>query len=236
MKKGSLKSLVIVMMLAMVFTMMPQTASAASKNPGKTKITSYKIGKYTAKTNSAKVTIKWKKASKATGYIIYAKYTGGTWKKVKKVGRFTSTLIVKKAGAGRLSFRVQAIRKVKGKTYKGKFSAAKTKFIKSKLTLEQYVNRFEPELKNKKMYGAVLSFKGNNAYLTFDFTNDPEFANIDPADIRQEEKDEAYAELGSFQGDANKLRKTIEDNSGVKGVGIILVFKLKNVEIVRRSF
>jgi len=216
--------------------MMPLTASAASKNPGKTKITSYKVGKYKASTNSAKVTIKWKKAKKATGYIIYGKHGNGNWEKVKKVGRFKNGLIVKKVPAGYVSFRVQPIRKVKGKTYKGKMSGVKTKFIKSTLSLEQYVNRFEPSLRNRNVNGAVVTFSGNNAILTFDYTNDPDFAGVNPNNISQAERNQAYAELAELQGTANSFRSTIEANTGIKGAGMTVVMKLKGVELVRRSF
>lgn len=236
MKRKSLRGLIVVMVAALVFTMMPLTASAASKNPGKTKITSYKVGKYKASTNSAKVTIKWKKAKKATGYIIYGKHGDGNWEKVKKVGRFKNGLIVKKAPAGYISFRVQPIRKVKGKTYVGKMSGVKTKFIKSKLSLEQYVNKFEPELRNRNVNGAVVTFSGNNAIFTVDLTNDPKFSEVNPYSITQAEKNEVYEALADMQGTATRFRASIEANTGIKGAGMTVVMKFKGVELVRRGF
>ena len=231
MKKRTLRSIAILLMTALVLTMMPLSVSAASKNPGKAKIKSVKVGKYKASTNSAKVTVKWKKAKKATGYIIYAKYGDEQWQKVKKVGRFVTTLRIKKASAGRLSLRVQAIRKVKGKTYKGKFSNVKTKFIYSKLTISQYVNKFEPGLKGRYYQGMEMSFSGNNVILTDSITD----YSMDPYKIREAMGSEIYNELGTFQGEANKLRKQLQDGSGVTGIGVIVVWKLNGVELGRRA-
>ena len=236
MKKRSLRGIVLMLIVALMFTMMPLSVSAASKAPGKTKITTFKVGKYKAASNSAKVTIKWKKAKKATGYIIYGKHGDGEWSPIKKVGRFTRTLIIKKTAAGRVSFKVLPIRKAKGKTYNGKFSGVKTKFIKSKLTLEQYVTKFEPSLNNSRINGALVTFSGNNAIFTVDLDKDPEAAKWDPNNITQEQKNAIYNKMGEFQGVATEFRTSIENNTGIKGAGVTVVYKLKGVELVRRSF
>ena len=111
-----------------------------------------------------------------------------------------------------------------------------TKFIKSKLTLEQYVTKFEPSLNNSRINGALVTFSGNNAIFTVDLDKDPEAAKWDPNNITQEQKNAIYNKMGEFQGVATEFRTSIENNTGIKGAGVTVVYKLKGVELVRRSF
>ena len=168
MSRRRIRSLVIVLVAALIVTMMPLTASAASKKPGKVKITSFKVGAVSTATNKTTVTIKWKKASKATKYEIYEQGYDGTWHKLKTVKKSVRKLKITNVPAGQYNIKIRAVNK---KT-KGKFSAVKGKFIISPLTLEQYVNRVEPSLKYSKVGPYSLSFTGNTVIFTYEAAPD----------------------------------------------------------------
>ncbi len=164
MKRKALRSLVVMMLAVMVFAMMPVTVSAATKTPGKVTITSVTSGKVSTSTNKTWVRVKWKKAKNAKGYIIYMKRGEGKWVKQKKVGRLCRSLKITNTPAGRVYIKVRAVNKKK----LGKFSAVKTKYIKSPLTLQQYVNKVEPSMKNVKIYGGKVSFNGKQMIVSYD--------------------------------------------------------------------
>lgn len=102
------------------------TASAAYANytsPKKlsaTKITSKK----TVSKNSSKYTVKltWKKISGATGYRVYYKKSGGSWKLLKKTSSISCTTTVPKGMT--YSYRVAAYRTKNSLTTVGSYSAA----------------------------------------------------------------------------------------------------------------
>lgn len=72
-------------------------------------------------TNTLK--IKWSKANYASGYALYAKVSGGSYKKIATLNSSTTTYTHKKLQVGKKYFyKVCAIRKVGDKTYYGKFS------------------------------------------------------------------------------------------------------------------
>ena len=171
------KTIAIVLAAVMIFTMFPLTASAASNKPGKVKIKSFKVSSVSSISNTATVTIKWKKAKKATGYWVYERQPDGSWKILKKLGKRYSGLRIYNESAGQRAFKVRAVRKVKKKTYKGSFSAVKSTFIKSPLTLEQLSriegdpNEYTEKLDNN---GSTCYFKvtGNNVAVSYKFVGD----------------------------------------------------------------
>ena len=98
------------------------TPTPVNYTPGKVKLRSVKAGK-------KKLTVKWKKVSKASGYKVQVrvlKQKGvkktGKWK-TYKVGAKTFTRTVRKLRSSKLyQVRVRAYRKVSGKNYLGKWS------------------------------------------------------------------------------------------------------------------
>lgn len=106
------------------------TPTPVNYTPGKVKLRSVKAGK-------KKLTIKWKKVSKASGYkvqvrVLKQKGVKKTSKwKTYKVGAKTFTKTVRKLRSGKLyQVRVRAYRKASGKNYLGKWS--KTYKVKTK--------------------------------------------------------------------------------------------------------
>lgn len=157
--KRTAKSIALILAVVMIIAMFPLTASAASYKPGKVKITAFKVSSVSKKTNTATVKIRWKKASKATGYWIYQRQYGGKWKCVKKLGKNYTGIDIKKVFAGQNYFKVCAVRKVGKKTYKGAF-ASKSKFIRSPLTYEKVLKIVGEDTEYSN--GTVsVSIKGN---------------------------------------------------------------------------
>ena len=235
MKKKSLRGLIIVLVAAMVFTMMPISVSAASNKPGKTKISSYKVGKVSSKNNKAKVVITWKKAKNATGYIIYSKHGTDKWRKAKKVGKRVVKLTVVKVSAGKVSFKVVPIRKVKCKTYKGKASKVKTKFIKSTLTLEQYAKKIEPEMYNMKIdEGTYVTVKGNTLVYNVNLDVFPAYDDIEPSMMTEAEKKELSESIK--ESEIKKNITKIQNNTGIKGITAKAVYTLKGVEVASKTY
>ena len=86
------------------------------------------------KAGTKKVTIKWGKVSKATGYEIYrAQGKKGKYKKIKTIKKAKTVKYVDKKGLKKgktYCYKVRAYKKVKGKTYYSAFSTVKTIKIK----------------------------------------------------------------------------------------------------------
>lgn len=230
MKRRATKSMLLMLITALMLSMMPLTVSAASNAPGKTKITSIKVAKVSAKTSKTTVTIKWKKAKKATGYIVYEKHGDNKWVKLKTVGKRYTAMKIKRVPSGQYSLRVQAIRKYKGKTYKGKLSAIKTKFIKSPLNIQKYTN-VDKSLKNLKVGDFVASYKGNRLTFTCDVTN-----NLQGRVVTDEIVKATYDELATYKNTAAKMKNTIKKNTGVMNVGITFRFVANGSVIASKSF
>lgn len=67
--------------------------------------------------------IKWTKVSGANGYQLYCKSGSGSFKKIKTLGKNTTSFINKKLSAGtKYFYKVKAYKKVSGKTKYSKFS------------------------------------------------------------------------------------------------------------------
>lgn len=164
------KSIALILAVVMIIAMFPLTASAASNKPGKVKITSFSVSKVSKSTNTATVTIKWKKVSKATGYWVYERDADGKWVVIKKLSKKYGGIKIYKESAGQRAFKVRAVRKVKGKTYKGSFSSIKSKFIKSPLSLENLYKLWGWETEGEYALNTggtlILSVKGDNLTLT----------------------------------------------------------------------
>ena len=234
MRRRAIKSALIFMIIAMVFTMMPLTASAASKNPGKTKITSYKVGKVSSSTSLTTVTIKWKKASKATGYEVWEKHGTNDWRKLKKVGRSKKGLRIKNVPTGQYSLRVRAIRKAKGKIYYGKFSAVKSKFISSPMSLEQLANKY-PALKNSGDPAVSLTYSGNTAIYTMDIlTINPGWARKTKAEVLSLANN--LLGLPEMINAASQYRSEVNSKTGVSNARIRIVFNYKGVYLTSRDY
>lgn len=232
MKKRLMRSVLLAMITALIVSMMPLTVSAASKAPGKTKITSYKVGKISKKNSTTTVTIKWKKAKKATGYIVYEKLGDGKWVKLKKVGKKYTKMTIKNVPTGQYSLRIQAIRKHKGKTYNGKLSAVKTKFIKSPLTLEKMSN-IKRGMKGYRVGKFVASYKGNRVIFTYDTTNDvgPIYTDADWQDL----KATASASLNTFSN-AAYWKNFFKKETGVANVSLTIRYVHSGKELASRNY
>ena len=237
MKKRTIRGLAILLMVTVVLTMMPLSAFAASKNPGKAKITSFKLGKTSRTTAMTTVTVKWKKVSKATGYEVWGKHGTDQWTRIKKVGRLKGGLKIKKVPSGRISIKVRAIRKVKGKVYYGKFSKVKSKYIKSPLTLQQLGNKY-PAMKNTGDPSTTMTFSGNTAIVTMDLLRlEPKLAAYSVADVKSI-AGELYNELGSPKmfNAAATVRTNVSNNTGVSNARVRIVFVFKGQYITARDY
>lgn len=191
MRKNALRSLVVMMIAVMVVAMMPVTASAATKAPAKVKITSVKVAAVSTATNKTTVTVKWKKAKRATGYIINVKQGNEELFK-KKVGRMYRKLKLKNVPAGQISITVRAVNKKK----LGKSSAIKTRFITSPLTLQQYVERVEPSMIGKSIGLGKAAFSGNTMVVTYDvFSIYNNAAEVDWNNLTESDKEELRSYL-----------------------------------------
>jgi|GEM_PF-4173163 len=117
-RKSYSRAMSLVIAVAMLLTVMvfiPEDASAASKKPGKAKITS------AVKLNQM-ITVTWKKTKKAKKYQIYLKQGKKKWKRVATVkanGKSTQTYAIKKL-KWNTKYQVR-VRAVNGKK-KGKWS------------------------------------------------------------------------------------------------------------------
>ena len=243
-KKRTIKGLIVALIAALVVTMMPLTVSAASYKPGKVKITSVKVSAVSKKNNTATLTVKWNKVSKATGYEVYAKHATDTkWYRVKKVGRFYRGLEIKKTPAGKMQVKVRAIRKVKGKVYRGKFSVVKTKFITGKwnLTKAMNANGGKKELKklnnNLAKYGAAMSFSGNTCTMTYKLEKmEP---SLDGYVLNEEEKKELSQDFKDYIAKAyggKKFAILLRDCSGVKKPKAVFTLKLNGNQVCSYSY
>lgn len=237
MRNKAIRSIVVVMIAALVFTTMPLGVFAASKNPGKAKITSFKVGKVSKKTSKTTVTIKWKKVSKATGYEIWAKHGTGKWRKLKTAGRIFSRAKISNVVSGRYSVKIRAIRKYKGKTYKGKFSKVKTKFIKSPLTLQQFGNKY-PAIKKSSDPSETISFSANMAIFKYDISKIPEVSYV-PKEYWEspEGRTALYDMIGKeYSKTAVKDKNNFKYNTGVSNVTIKIRFTYGSTSLIDRTF
>ena len=126
--KRGIRILLVMTMLAVGISLTlaaPDTAAAASKKPGKTKITSCKVQDNT-------VTLKWKKAKNAKSYRVFVQTGGDKWKYWKKVKKTSAN---KKKYSNKLKYKLKASGK-KYKVYKQKhpFKVAAKKVSKKKRT------------------------------------------------------------------------------------------------------
>ncbi len=218
MKKKVLRSFIVMMIAVLVVSMMPVTASAATKKPGQVKITSFKVSAVSKATNKCTVTIKWKKAKNAKGYVVYAKHGDGKWKMQKKCGKYIRTFKLKGVPAGQFAIKVKAVNKKKS----GKFSKVKSKYIASPLTLQQYVDRIEPEAKQDG-----VSFEGNKMVFIYDdigcYLDDSLKAQINSS-------------LDGFKSDAASIKKDFKVNCGLKNISIIFRYIDLGGTIFERQF
>ena len=213
MKKNALRSFVVMMIAVMVVAMMPVTAHAATKKPAKVKVTSVKVTAVSTSTNNTTMTIKWKKANRATGYIIYAKHGNNPWVKQKKVGRFTRKITLQNTPAGQIYVRVRAVNKKK----LGKYSTIKKKYIASPLTLQQYANRIEPSMK----YGGSdvdVIYSGNTATYVYDLYNN--YGELTSEQL-EAVKSQVNTKGATLQSSAKSMISTLKLNAGISGVTVI---------------
>ena len=105
-----------------------------NQNPGtQTIVRPAKVTKLTVTSKKKKVTLKWKKNSKATGYEIYrATKKNGKYKKIKTIKKAAAaTFTDSKVKKGKTYYyKVRAYKTVKGNKANGKFSAVRKVKIK----------------------------------------------------------------------------------------------------------
>ena len=239
-KQGVRRSIIITLMVALMLSMMPMTVSAASKSPAKPKITNIKAGKVSKKTNNATVTVKWKSVKGASGYVVYEKHAAdGKWRKVKTLGKLYTGIKIKKVPAGKYSVRVRAYKKAKGKKIYGKYSAAKSVFIKSKWNLKKsvYANGGKAEIdKINAAYsaqGASVGFEGNKMIITMDMEKIyPELAGYN---ITAEEAQAIKAELAKNK-DLKKRANWLRNASGIKSAKLVVVVRNNGSNVCTVTF
>ena len=131
--KALRKSLVLLLMAAMLTGVLPQTTAQAATKPAKPVI------KLEILKNGTDVKITIKTTTGATGYKIVMKAPGQTKyksvKTLKKDGTAVRAYTVKDLSAGEYSFKVKAYTKSGGKTVYGSYSKAKSVTIGKQATL-----------------------------------------------------------------------------------------------------
>ncbi len=208
MKRNAIRSLVVMMIAVMVFAFTPVPVSAASKAPGKVKISSVKVAAVSTSTNKTTVTIKWKTAKRATGYIVWVKHGTGDWVKQIQLGKRYRKLKLMGVPAGQFEVKVQAVKKKK----MGKASNVKAKYIVSPMTLTDYANRVEPSMK----YGGSdvkISFAGNTVTYTYDLSG--KINSIDETTAK------INANAANLQNAAKSIKDTAYLDAGISGVTVI---------------
>ena len=208
MKRNAIRSLVVMMIAVMVFAFTPVPVSAATKAPAKVKISSVKVAAVSTSTNRTTVTIKWKTAKRATGYIVWVKHGTGQWVKQIKLGKRYRKLKLMGVPAGQFDVKVQAVNKKK----KGKYSKVKSKFIVSPMTLTDYANRVEPGMKYGGS-GVKISFAGNTVTYTYDLSGKIDSIDDTTAKIN--------ANVANLQNAATKIINTARLDAGISGVRVI---------------
>lgn len=218
----------IIIAFAVAVSMMAITSedvSAASKKPGKVKVTSM------TKLNQM-VTVKWKKTKRAKKYQIYAKKGKGKWKRVATV---------KDNGKKRQYYRVKGLKwntkyQFKMRAVNGKKKGAWSRTWKGKLakktTLQKEINRsasLKRELKqlNAKLNNEVksqgmscsISAKGNTLIYNFRFAGND--FSYDLPGTRQLVKNEFVN--ASTNREMKKEIVDLENNTGIKGISIRLL-------------
>ena len=232
------------MIAVMVVAMMPVSVSAASKKPGRVKISSVTAGKVSKADNTYTMTIKWKKVKNATGYVIYAKHGTDGWVKQKKVSKNVRKFKLTKVPAGQTQIKIKAVNKKKS----GKFSKVKTKFVKSPLTLQQYVDRVEPSAKYITYDGHPVSFAGNwmrvdvdivNEYIKlYDLYLDDFYNSADEflADLDEADKQSLISDLPDYAADSALFAKNMKLDTGIIGIRMMSRYVYDGKEIVSKKF
>ena len=208
MKRNAIRSLVVMMIAVMVFALTPVPVSAASKAPARAKITSVKVAAVSTSTNKTTVTIKWKKAKRATGYIVWVKHGTGQWVQQIRLGKRYRKLKLMNVPAGQFEVKVQAVKKKK----MGKASNVKAKYIVSPMTLTDYANRVEPSMK----YGGSdvkITFAGNTVTYTYDLSGKIDSIDDTTAKIN--------ANAANLQNAAKSIQDTAYLDAGISGVTVI---------------
>ena len=208
MKRNAIRSLVVMLIAVMVFALTPVPVSAASKAPGKVKISSVKVAAVSTSTNKTTVTIKWKTAKRATGYIVWVKHGTGDWVKQIQLGKRYRKLKLMGVPAGQFEVKVQAVKKKK----MGKASNVKAKYIVSPMTLTDYANRVEPSMK----YGGSdvkITFAGNTVTYTYDLSGKIDSIDDTTAKIN--------ANAANLQNAAKSIQDTAYLDAGISGVTVI---------------
>lgn len=242
MKKSIRIRIAAILVVTMLFTSIPLSVSAASmakvSKPGKVTITSVKAGTTSSKTNMAKVTIKWKKVSKATSYQVYGKHYTGKWKKLGTVKK-TKTSAVIKASAGYVSFKVRAVKKVKKKNYYGAYSKVKNLQIKSPMNIEKFC-KFDPDTKkailSAKTADTDISISGSTIKFTHHLEKIPE-SGINEDNYNSAEIKSALAEGIEEQKSAfTNIIKETKKSTGVTGTKVKVVYMYNTEEVYSRTF
>lgn len=212
--RKSARTLALILAAVMIIAMFPITASAATYKPGKVKITTFSVSKVSKTKNTATVTIKWRKASRATGYRVYEyNRATGKWKLLKKLGKNYVGIKIYKVYAGSRKFKVCAVRKVGKKIYKGP-AVIKSKFITSPMTLEK-VYKLEGEETEFSDDTVAVSVKGNK--ITIKTTLPAGSNRPDDAAIQE------Y--FNSVKPDIKSICKNARLNAGVKGTsGVVSLY------------
>lgn len=172
------------------------------------------------------MTIKWKKAKRATGYIIYAKHGSGVWTKQKKVGRLCTKFKLTKVPAGQLDIRIQAVNKKK----KGKFSAVKSRFIASPYTSIAYYD-YRVKSKNKfpfitfarkKFTNSSPSLQGNTLILEYDLAaNYKQYTDTELNYIATNYKTELKKDFAPLKSGAQEFKNKARLDAGISGVKVV---------------
>ena len=226
-------SLVIaVAMLLTVMVFMPEDASAASKKPGKVKITS------AVKLNQM-ITVTWKKTKKAKKYQIYLKQGKKKWKKVATVkanGKSTQTYAIKKLKWNtKYQVRVRAVNgKKKGKwsrTWGGKLVRYTTLAaeINKNADAKKYLDNVE-EIEDPFIIN--VSIEGNTVvYKMTQYRKINGNQNVSPAEANQ------ILNHPDLPKEMRSLATTIENKTGIFGIKVrIDIYNYAGTKVGTRTY
>lgn len=220
-KHSRVMSIIIaVAMVFSVFVFMPEDVSAATKKPGKVKITK------AIKMNQI-ITVKWEKTKNAKKYQIYLKEGKKKWKKVATVKASKRSYSIK-----RLKWNTKyqlKMRAINGKK-KGKWSTLYKGKLDKKTTLEKSMNKkaradlkkLEKDLSNSTAK-AKITVSGNTVVMRMDFIG-AEYDYSDPKVLAgvKAEMEKTFKDK-TVNKEMKKSITEIENDTGIFGVKIQLM-------------
>ena len=156
------KALAAFLALVTCFTVLCVPASAAAKKPATPKISSVKA------TSGNSFKISWKKVSGASGYVLYAKYSGGSYKAVKTASKNTTSYTHKNLKFGKTYYyKLRAYKTSRGKrTYSSYSKVVSNKTVTLTLSAPKISSLNLVDCNTLKLSWKKVS--GASAYLVYE--------------------------------------------------------------------